>query len=137
MGLAGTVLRVNGMPGVSTERSARRWLHRLHTEIGKEGLAAAAVIPGLAAVVDQHAAAVRDATTVGLEASAAVAGLALLASYAQGVLDHARNHGWTRPAAGSWSTADWISVRLVAVCVLARAHAQRSASVPPPLDPPG
>ena len=76
--------------------SARRWLNRLHEDLGTAGLAAAAALPGLSAMLDQHAAAVRDATTIGLEGSAAIAGLVLLASYGCGVLTHARETGGDR-----------------------------------------
>ncbi|WP_372476841.1 DUF6401 family natural product biosynthesis protein [Pseudonocardia terrae] len=70
---------------------------------------------------------------MGLEASAAVAGLALLASYAHGVLSHARERGWRAPdpRVVSWTRADWTSLRLAAVCSLA-------GSAPlPPLPPSG
>jgi hypothetical protein len=109
------------VPDVFTHFSARRWLNRLHDELGAAGLTAAAALPGLLALVDQHAAAVRDATTLGLEGSAAVAGLAMLASYGHGVLSDAREHGWQPPAGpGAWCAADWTSLRLAAVCALAQ-----------------
>jgi hypothetical protein len=108
-------------PDVFTHFSARRWLSRLHDELGAVGLTAAAALPGLSALVDQHAAAVRDATTLGLEGSAAVAGLAMLASYGRGVLSDARDHGWQPPVdLGAWCAADWTSLRLAAVCALAQ-----------------
>lgn len=98
-------------------------LERLHEQIGAAGLVAAAAVPGLAAVVDQHAAAVRDILTVGAGSGVAVAGAVVLAGYAQGVLDHLRERGHPvrvpRDVAG-WRHADWASVRLVAVCALAR-----------------
>jgi hypothetical protein len=126
-------------PGVPyLHLSARRWLSTLHDEVGAAGLAAAAAIPGLAAAVDQHAAAVRDSTTLGLESSAAVAGVVLLASYARGVVEHGRKQGW-QPAARDghgWATADWITVRLVAVCALAGADGNRSADLPSLETPP-
>lgn len=105
------------------ERSARRALDRLNDQVGAAGLLAAAAIPGLAAMVDQHAAAVRDILTVGVSSGAAVAGTVLLAGYAQGVLDHLRDRG--RPVhvpddVAGWLRADWVSVRLVAVCALAK-----------------
>jgi hypothetical protein len=105
---------------------ARRWLSRLHDDVGAGGLAAAAALPGLSAMLDQHAAAVRDAVTIGLEGSAAVAGLALLASYGHGVLSHAREHGWQPPPADAtaWHTADWTSLRLAAICALAQRENQ-------------
>ena len=103
--------------------SAQRWLNRLHEDLGTAGLAAAAALPGLSAMLDQHTAAVRDATTIGLESSATIAGLVLLAGYGRGVLQHARAHGWRPPPADAtaWHTADWISLRLAAVCALAQA----------------
>ena len=105
------------------ERSARRVLARLHEQVGTAGLAAAAAIPALGAVVDQHAASVRDILTAGVEPGVAVAGTVLLAGYAQGVLDHLREtgapvHAPKDPA--GWLGADWASVRLLAVCSLAR-----------------
>jgi hypothetical protein len=104
------------------ERSARRALDRLNEQVGTAGLVAAATIPGLAAMVDQHAAAIRDILTVGVESGAAVAGVVLLAGYAQGVQDHLRERGQQlhvpRDQAG-WLRADWFSVRLVAVCAMA------------------
>jgi hypothetical protein len=108
-------------PDVFTHFSAWRWLDRLHDELGAAGLTAAAALPGLSALLDQHAAAVRDATTLGLEGSAAVAGLAMLASYGHGVRGYAREHGWQPPAdPAAWCAADWISLRLAAVCSLAQ-----------------
>jgi hypothetical protein len=108
----------------SLERSARRVLTRLHEQVGTAGLAAAAAIPALGAAVDQHAASVRDILTTGVEPGVAVAGSVLLAGYAQGVLDHLREtgtplHAPADPAA--WLAADWPSVRLLAVCSLAKA----------------
>jgi hypothetical protein len=108
-----------------THTAARRWLRSLHHQVGGAGIAAASAVPGLSAMLDQHAAAVRDATTLGLEASAAVAGLILLASYGRGVLSHAHTRGWRPPPPGiaSWRTADWTSLRLSAVCALAHGPA--------------
>lgn len=109
------------VPDVFTQSSAWRWLNRLHDELGAAGLTAAAALPGLSALLDQHAAAVRDATTLGIEGSAAIAGLAMLASYGHGVLSHAREHGWQPPAdPAAWCAADWTSLRLAAVCALAQ-----------------
>lgn len=112
------------------ERSARRVLERLNEQLGTAGLVAVATAPGLAAVVDQHAAAVRDILTVGVESSAAVAGVVLLAGYAQGVLDHVRERGYQLTVPGdtaSWLEASWYHVRLLAVCTLARSlHPDRS-----------
>ncbi len=105
------------------ERSARRALERLHEQLGTAGLVAAATVPGLAAVVDQHAAAVRDILTTGVESGAAVAGAVLLAGYAQGIQDHIRERGLTLAVptdTTEWRTASWFHVRLLAVCSLAR-----------------
>lgn len=120
--------------------SARRWLAGIHDEIGAAGLAAAAALPGLAAAVDQHAAAVRDSTTIGLEGSAAVAGIVLLAHYGRGVLEQARSQGRRVVVPGGpdhpgWARADWFTLRLVAVCALAAAHG-RVATAPPRLELP-
>lgn len=105
------------------ERSARRALDRLHEQVGTAGLVAAATVPGLAAMVDQHAAAVRDILTTGVESGAAVAGAVLLAGYAQGIQDHIRERGMTLPVpadAAEWQSASWFHVRLLAVCSLAK-----------------
>jgi hypothetical protein len=104
------------------ERSALRALDQLNEQLGA-GLLAAAAAPALAAVVDQHAAAVRDILTMGVESGAAVAGTVLLAGYARGVQDHVRERGWqlTVPSdSAGWLTVSWYHVRLLAVCALAR-----------------
>ncbi|WP_414939296.1 DUF6401 family natural product biosynthesis protein [Amycolatopsis sp. cmx-11-51] len=104
------------------ESSARNTLSRLHEQIGVAGLAAAAALPGLSAVFDQHSAAVRDILAAGVEGSAAVAGVVLLAGYSRGLLDEARAKGWAFRAPAdlsAWSTSDWTTARLVGVCSLA------------------
>lgn len=71
--------------------------------------------PGLVAVIDQHAAAVRDmlATDVrGLHHSA-------LLDYLRGFLDGAAERGWTPARA---EPHEWETVRLYAVCWLAGAR---------------
>lgn len=113
------------MPGFASafaEFSARRALSQLHDQLGHAGLVAAAAIPGLGAAVDQHAAAVRDIVDVGVEDSATVAGVVVLAGYARGMLDKAKELGWrvTAPAhLADWTRTDWLTARLVAVCALA------------------
>ncbi len=105
------------------DRSARRALDRLNEQLGTTGLLAVASAPALAAVVDQHAAAVRDILTAGVESGAAVAGVVLLAGYAQGVQDHLRERGLALPIpkdTAGWLTASWFHVRLLAVCTLAK-----------------
>lgn len=101
------------------EFSARRTLERLHQQLGP-GLLAAAAVPGLMAAVDQHSAAVRDIVTLGVEGSAAVAGVVLLAGYASGVIDQAKEQGWRFSSPADWAAADWFTSRLLAVCALAK-----------------
>ncbi|MFI1990419.1 DUF6401 family natural product biosynthesis protein [Actinoplanes sp. NPDC020271] len=71
--------------------------------------------PGLLAVLDQHmariVAAVAAVTTVNL------------AAYADGVADAAAVRGWSPSVAGDWRDASWVSVHLLAVCMLARSAA--------------
>lgn len=99
---------------------ARRFLDRLSDELGIAAVLAPGVLaPGVLAVVDQHGAAVRDILAFGVPA-AAVAGVVLLAGYARGVLDEAAAQGWRMPAIVDWANADWMTLRLAAVCHLAR-----------------
>jgi hypothetical protein len=107
-----------------SEFSARRFLDRLARHVGIAGLAAAAVSPALLAAIDQHAAAVRDIVTIGVTGSAAVAGVVLLAGYTRGLLDQAEEQGWALHVPTSvreWLQADWLAMRLVAVCALSMA----------------
>jgi hypothetical protein len=101
------------------EFSARRTLERLHEQLGP-GLLAAAAVPGLLAAIDQHSAAVRDIVTLGVDGSAAVAGVVLLAGYASGLVDQAKELGWRFTSPADWTTADWFTARLLAVCALAK-----------------
>jgi hypothetical protein len=121
------------------EFSARTMLAQLHDRIGTPGLAAAVAIPGLAAMVDQHAAAVRDILAAGVEGSATATGMVLLAGYARGLLDQAREMGWHvgQPStAVAWTRADWLTTRLVAICDLAhRADQPRPAGDPRHTEP--
>lgn len=112
------------------ERAAKRFLTRLANRLAVAGLTATAATPALLAAVDQHAAAVRDIVAYGVEGSAAVAGSVLLASYARGVLDHAREKGWRFPQSSTpvvLAETDWITLRLMAVCALARTLADTAA----------
>lgn len=116
---------VSSLANIWVESSARRLLARLNEQVGTAGLAAAAVTPWLGAAVDQHSAAVRDIIAFGVEGSAAVAGVVLLAGYARGLLDRARETGWTVPASvGEDGSAglhhDWMTTRLLGVCALAK-----------------
>ncbi|WP_089010216.1 DUF6401 family natural product biosynthesis protein [Micromonospora viridifaciens] len=102
----------------SAARAARSTLTALAGSVGTAGLAAAAADPGLLAVIDQHAAAVRDS----LHADRRPLTVAALAGYAEGVRAAAVEHGWQPPAEPvDWSRRpDWPLARLVAVCALAR-----------------
>ena len=118
---------MSGFTAALAEFSARRSLAQLHAQLGTPGLAAAAAIPGLGAAIDQHSAAVRDILKVGVDGSATVAGVILLAGYARGVLDKARESGW-RPHApkdlADWATVDWLTSRLLGVLALASRPAE-------------
>jgi len=98
---------------------ARRVLAQLDTRIGSQGIAAAATRPGLVAAIDQHAAAIRDILTVGVDGPTTL-GAVSLAGYAQGLLDHAQAKGNPIRVPLEWSGVDWATTRLVAVCDLAR-----------------
>ncbi|WP_344416106.1 DUF6401 family natural product biosynthesis protein [Pseudonocardia ailaonensis] len=113
------------------EWQARRVLHRLMDTVGVPGLRSAALEPGLAALVDQHAAAVRDILREsGTRTSGGVAVLApsdtdarlRLAAYARGLLDEQRRAGAAvaLPQNGIWRPRDWTTIRLIAVCQLSR-----------------
>ncbi|WP_319458550.1 DUF6401 family natural product biosynthesis protein [Micromonospora sp. RTP1Z1] len=101
----------------SAAGSARSTLTVLTASVGTAGLAAAAARPGLLAMVDQHAAAVRDS----LDGDRRPLTVAALAGYAEGVRAAAVEHGWqpsTDPT--DWSAPNWLHTRLLAVCALAR-----------------
>ena len=104
------------------EWRSRRWLAGLMDQFGTPGLAATLAVPGVAALVDQHAAAVRDILLLGVEGSAVTAGVVLLAAYARGLLDQvdADVAGIAMRVAGRWTHADWLTLRLLGVCDLAR-----------------
>lgn len=127
---------MSGMFGGTTARSgtlpARTVLAALMSSIGSAGLAAADHDPGLLALIDQHAAAVRESLSDHDEASlldwieqwridVRPVSMVALAGYAEGVRDAAMEHGWEPPTAPvDWSEPDWVLVRLLAVCALAR-----------------
>lgn len=97
--------------------SARSTLAVLAAWVGTAGLAEAAARPGLLALVDQHAAAVRDS----LDGDRRPLTAAALAGYAEGVRVAALEHGWQPPAGPvDWTTPDWLLTRLLAICALAR-----------------
>ena len=112
-----------GLVDAWMEWAARRYLRRLGEQVGAAGLAVATGVPGVMAAVDQHSAAVRDIVTQGAAGPPAEATAVLLAGYARGVLDHARRKGWRLQvpmALDAWCRADWMTMRLVSVCSLAR-----------------
>ncbi|GGO23852.1 DUF6401 family natural product biosynthesis protein [Micromonospora parathelypteridis] len=97
--------------------SARFTLAALTVSVGSAGLAAAAARPELLALVDQHAAAVRDS----LDGDSQPLTAAALAGYAEGVRAAALEHGWAPPEGSvDWSQPEWLLTRLLAVCALAR-----------------
>ena len=101
--------------------SARQALDDLMAWLGVDGLVAAFRSPGLLALVDQHAAAVRDALT-GLNGGIDATGLA---GYARSVRAAATRHGRDLPPPTQpvgeldWSGAGWHLLRLLAVCAVA------------------
>jgi Family of unknown function (DUF6401) len=102
-------------PAACSVPAARAPLAPLGDLIGS-GLAAARRQPGLMALLDQHAAAVRDS----LRGDAPLSVVALT-HYAQGVCDAAREGGWQLPNGPvNWTTTDWLQVRLLAVFALAQ-----------------
>ncbi|ASR36792.1 hypothetical protein BAY61_19325 [Prauserella marina] len=96
------------------ESAARRELTVLADRLRNAGLTPGGLSPGALATVDQHAAAVRDILTL----SGGRAGPVELAGYARGVQDAARDSGWFLRKDES-PNGDWISLRLIAVCLLA------------------
>ena len=98
-------------------RSAHASLDELTVSVGAHGLAVAASSPGLRAAVDQHAAGVRDSLNADVRPLTPI----LLAAYGEGVRDAALKHGWEPPVGEiDWTLNDWVLVRLLAVCRLAR-----------------
>jgi hypothetical protein len=80
-------------------------------EVGDEGVARMRRTPGLAAAVDQHAAAVRDVITASGDEPVAD----VLLDYVRGFTEAAVERGW-------WPTGefDWETVRVIAVYSLLR-----------------
>jgi uncharacterized protein DUF6401 len=101
-------------------------------QVGDAGLAAATTVPALLAAVDQHAAGVRDILMLGVEGAAVAAGAVLLAGYAKGLLDQAgTDAGRLRATVGEcWHHADWLTVRVLAVCALSRDDRWRRSPAP-------
>ena len=99
--------------------AARSTLNGLMTWLGESGLAATDASAGLLAAVDQHAASVRDALGDPERGASAES----LASYATGVRDALIEAQWQLPSASErdWAKVDWPTLRLIAICALARA----------------
>ena len=98
-------------------KSAHTLLDELMASVGASGLPTAAGSPQLLAVIDQHAAGIRDSLSADVRPLTAV----ILAAYAEGVRDAAFKHGWRPPTdAIDWDQNDWVLQRLLAVCQLAR-----------------
>jgi len=87
--------------------------------LGEPGLDAAGRSVRLLAAIDQHAAAVREALGDPKEGPSLVS----LAGYASGIRDALIEIGWrlARISEVDWATADWPTLRLLAICSLARA----------------
>ena len=112
---------MNSLFSGAAARAAMRYAHAslddLTTSVGVGGLAAAANSSGLLAIVDQHIAGIRDSLSADVRPITAV----VLAAYAEGVRDAAVKHGWTPPTDEiDWSQQDWVLLRLLGVCALAR-----------------
>ncbi|GIE87732.1 DUF6401 family natural product biosynthesis protein [Actinoplanes regularis] len=106
----------------TTAVSADAYLDGLMAWVGVDGLAAAFAEPGLLAVVDQHAAAVRES----LRDAGRPIGAAGLVAYARSVAFAAARMGSPLPGEGAapttvagWSGAGWPLLRLLAVCLIA------------------
>jgi hypothetical protein len=101
------------------QSAAKSTLNGLMIWLGEPGLSAATGSAGLMAVVDQHAAAVRDALGDPSGGPSAVS----LAGYASGVRDALIEAEWRMPPVSDldWSSLEWPTVRLLAICLLARA----------------
>lgn len=103
--------------------SARKTLNRLQRTHGAPATLAANAFPGVAAAIDQHAAAVRDILDLGVENSSLVPTSVLLAGYARGILEDLREAAPENPyTTEDWQHTDWLHLRLAAVCSLARPH---------------
>jgi Family of unknown function (DUF6401) len=100
----------------TTDTAARQYLDQIMAMVGVDGLVEALSSPGVLALVDQHAAAVRDS----LESAGKQIGPIALAGYARSVLAVHERHGRPLPSPSTvaWERPEWTVVRLVAVCSL-------------------
>ncbi|MCM4079546.1 DUF6401 family natural product biosynthesis protein [Paractinoplanes hotanensis] len=97
-------------------------LDEMMARVGVDGIVAALADPGLLALVDQHAAAVRDT----LESAGRDGDADGLAGYARAIVAGARrmsrglpDPGFAPTAPADWKAADWHLLRLVAICMIA------------------
>jgi hypothetical protein len=97
-------------------------LDEMMARVGIDGLVAALADPGVLAVVDQHAAAVRDSLTD----AGRPADQDGLAAYARSIAAAAKRMNRSLPepgqapiSAAGWLSAEWHLLRLVAVCAIA------------------
>lgn len=113
-----------------TEWKSRTWLRRLMDQVGAAGIVAASSTPALSSAIDQHAADVRDILLFGVEGSPMAAGAVLLAGYAKGLLDGAGVDAarLRESIGGRWCSADWLTLRLVAVCTMSRSDQWRRSA---------
>jgi hypothetical protein len=100
--------------------AATATLNGLMIWLGEPGLNAAARSAGLMALIDQHAASVRDALGDPADGPSAVS----LAGYAAGVRDALIETKWRLSPVSEqdWSVPEWPTIRLLAICSLARSH---------------
>ena len=111
----------SGAAARAAMRSAQTCLDELTVAVGSTGFPAAAASPSLLAAVDQHTAGIRDSLCADTRPLTAV----ILAAYAEGVRDAAVKHGWQPPAGPiDWAEQDWVLLRLLAVCALAKTLSQ-------------
>jgi hypothetical protein len=105
---------------VARHSAAKSTLNGLMVWLGEAGLNASALLPSLAAHLDQHAAAVRDALGDPERGPSAVS----LAGYATGLRDALIENSWQLAPVSEidWERAEWPTVRLVAICAIARGH---------------
>ncbi|WP_067892961.1 DUF6401 family natural product biosynthesis protein [Nocardia vaccinii] len=105
------------------EVSARKTLNRLYKTHGVPAIIAAEQSPAVCAALDQHAAAVRDLVERGLENSATVPPSVLLAGYARGLVENSSRAAIIAPRnLTEWARADWLPLRLAAICLFDTNH---------------
>jgi hypothetical protein len=104
----------------TTDTAARQYLDQIMAMVGVDGLVEVLSSPGLLALVDQHAAAVRESLASAGKPVDAIS----LSGYARSVLAVHERHGRPLPSPEtvSWESPEWTVLRLVAVCSLADAE---------------